>query len=413
MLNRYLKKTLHQAFAAGLTLSANDLDKSFVLSFSGFNDKLLAIFEMSMQCLKDYNEQMEESVFEAIRFGKKQGYYNRLLQSGDLSSGILKKAIISDFYSDLDIYKALETISFENFKIFMADFFRKIKTEVLVQGNMQKSEALKIVGILESKFNFEPLDETYELMDRSYQMPLGASILRIKSLMPNDDNSKIKNYYHIGPDTLRVRCLTRMIVSILDPKAFDYLRTKEQLGYSVGCRFNDYGQALGLVVSVSSQEHKHPFSEVSSKLETFMNSVATKAVEELTDEDFENLKQSRVKLLLADHSSLTAEASANWAEIKDHEHVFNRRELAAEIIKNITKAELQDFFKSFTQPNNKRLLSVQVIGSRTDEENSTQQNSDLEIEILTDKLVEDENLITNIEEFQSKLFLYPFSKFEI
>lgn len=239
--------------------------------------------------------------------------------------------------------------------------------------------------------------------------------MRIKSLLVNDDNTFSKFFYQIGPNSLQVGSLSRMLEAILNPKAYDFLRSKEQLGYSVACGLEKRGGIIGLTVYVLSQEHKHLYSTVLSKMETFMDEVARKAIEELTDEDFERQKESRIKTLLAEDLSLSSEVGQNWPEIKEQDYVFDRSEMAAKKTRSLTKADLQDFFKSFTQPDNMRRLTIQVIGNQASEGNAVEvkKNPNLNVEFISEKLNETENVIMSLEKFREKLFLYPVVKFEI
>lgn len=200
-----------------------------------------------------------------------------------------------------------------------------------------------------------------------------------------------------------------MIESVLDSKAFDYLRTKEQLGYSVGVDVVSYASVLHFRLEVSSQEDKHSFSNVIEKMDFFMNDVARKVIEELSDEEFEATRDVRVKMLTAEDLDLDNEMAHNWLEIKRFYYIFNRKEIYAKLTKSLTKVELQEFFKSFTEPDKMRKLSVQVIGSKTTEDDSVVSEKDKELDIIyiTKKLHENENLIEDVEEFQSKLFLHP------
>lgn len=227
--------------------------------------------------------------------------------------------------------------------------------------------------------------------------------------MPKDDNSNIRNFYQVAPDSPRTLCLLRLIESVLDSKAFDYLRTKEQLGYSVGVDIVSYASFLHFRLELSSQEDKHSFSDVIEKMDFFMNEVATKAIEELSDEEFETVKDARVKMLTAEDLDLDDETSRNFLEIKRFYYVFNRKEIYAKLTKALTKEELQEFFKSFTAADKMRKLSVQVIGNKTTEDSPdvVEKDKTLEIKYMTEKLHEQENLINDIESFQSQLFLHP------
>lgn len=227
--------------------------------------------------------------------------------------------------------------------------------------------------------------------------------------MLNDDNSSLKILYQIGPKTVRLVCLLRLLEGILDTKAFDYLRSREQLGYSVGVQVGSDGDILALSVFVKSQEHKHPFSEVYSKLEIFMNEIAKKVIDELTDEEFESFKEARIKMLSSEDLDLDSEIDRNWHEISGLTYMFDRVELSIKVTKSVTKADLQEFFKSFTQPNNARKLSLQIIGNQnsptTSETNLTDRQ--LDVEFMTERISDIESLITDIAAFQEKLHLYP------
>lgn len=237
----------------------------------------------------------------------------------------------------------------------------------------------------------------------------------MKSLMPNDDNSFIRNYYQVGPKSIRLTSLLRLLESILDPKAFDFLRSKEQLGYSVGVSVENNGEILGFSTYVASQEHKHSYNKVYEKLEFFMNVIAKNAIEELTDEEFDSFKEARIKMLSSEDLEIESEVAKNWNEIVRLEYFFERVEKSIEITKTFTKSDLQEFFKSFTQPENMRKLNVQVIGNQDDGGNSTIAAKDREfkVQFLTEKLSDDETVITNIEEFQSTMLLYPLVKPEV
>jgi secreted Zn-dependent insulinase-like peptidase len=147
-----------------------------------------------------------------------------------------------------------------------------------------------------------------------------------------------------------------------------------------------------------------------------MNEVAKAAIDELTDDDFERFKQTRVKALLADKKLLSLEQHFNWTEISDNEYIFNRPELAAKVTKMLTKSDLQEFFSSFTKPENMRKLSVQVIGNEVVEGNSQEidPNRELKVDIMRNKLTEDEQHVgEDIKDFQKSLVLHPIVKFKV
>jgi nardilysin len=271
LLSQYFNKAYSQQSTANLDAWFSVNDQYSKLSFSGYNDKMIEFVDLVSKDIKSFSDNMNQSNFDTFKAQQKEKFSNRILESDNLNSEYLIEIISSDYYHDLEKYQKIDGITFENLQKFVAKYFSQMKIKVLVQGNMTKDQALNAANIIKTNFAFEPLETEHELNGRSYQMPLGTHVFRARSLMPNDDNSKIKNYYEIGPETLRTRNLAEILESILKPKAFDFLRTKEQLGYSVGCDLEDNDGIIGIVIHVSSQEHKHPYREVLEKMETFMH----------------------------------------------------------------------------------------------------------------------------------------------
>lgn len=171
-----------------------------------------------------------------------------------------------------------------------------------------------------------------------------------------------------------------------------------------------HGRVIGLFIQVSSQEHKHHYSEVLQQMEKFINETASKIVEELSDEDFEDLKDARIKMLTTEDLEVESEAHRNWKEIKTLRYMFDRQAIAAKITKSLTKSDVQEIFRSTIHIEKMRKLSVQVIGNNPNGEKSIEDGKDREYDVkfISEKLSDDENIVLNLDEFQSKLMLYPF-----
>lgn len=410
-----MKKKLSEASSAGYTVSTKTTETGMQLTFDGYNEKFSQLIEIVTSFLPKSLDKADELTLNMVKEALSESFSESAQKTYNLQSDLTEKLLLKVAFTDIELFHELGNISLEGLKTFTLKFFSHLKIKILAQGNVTKNQALNAVEIIRRNLNCERVQEAWEYKKRCYQLPLGTSALRVKSLQENDDNSCIKNYYQVGRDTLRRRTMCRLIVKIVNPKAFDFLRSKEQLGYGVAGQFEEAGGILGLNVIVSSQEGKNSYKKVGLKMETFMNEIVRKAVEELTDEEFESLKESRIKTLLSDDLDLSAEIAKNWLEITEEDYVFNKYELAAKVTKELSKSELQDFFKSFTQPENKRMLSVNTIGNKHDDEsvNETTKKQKMVLEFLTDKLMNDETVITNVEDFHSDLELYPVAKFEL
>jgi secreted Zn-dependent insulinase-like peptidase len=228
-------------------------------------------------------------------------------------------------------------------------------------------------------------------------------VLRIKSLSPDNDNSKLELYIEIGKQTIIATSLAKMAEKFIKPKAFDFLRTQHQLGYSVGSTLTEENGMLGISLYVLSQEKKNKFTKVQAKIVEFIEMVLIE-IANISDEDFESLKIARIKNAETDDNSLDEECDRNWSMIHYEFYKFDQNELDAQVTAKLTKNEFIEFVNSFLSAENRRAVFVQVIGNEGDEGEA---NNEMKMEFMTEKATEDEVLITDIAEFHKNLFLYP------
>lgn len=233
--------------------------------------------------------------------------------------------------------------------------------------------------------------------------------------MADDDNSFIGCLYQIGPKNLKNYCMAKILMQFVDPKTYDYLRSKYQLGYAVGCSLDQTGDILSFYIVVLSQEHKHRFNAVQIKIDDFIHNTITTFIDDLGDEEFGKLKDAYVKELQVEVLTLDTEVSHNYNEIFEEFYLFNRRELMVEITKEITRTQFQEFFHSFIDHDKQRVLCTHVIGNEkrvvvaTDEninQSSSTSSSDINVEFITERFTE-ERVVKSVEEFKRDLFLYP------
>lgn len=405
-----LKKKLAQASSAGYSVTSANDKNGISLTFQGYNEKMSLLLDTTTKFMPKAVNETEASTLNVLKNEMKDSFYEQLRTSQGLNGDVMAKVLLDGHYPKFELYGEIDNISYEKLQSFTMEFFRALKVQVLVQGNMLKSETLNITNLVLANLDCEKLNEEIEIKSRCFEMPVGQTVLRVKSLLLNDDNSILRDFYQIGRDKLRDRCLARLVVAILNPKAYDYLRSKEQLGYGVGVQFEEKGRVIGVNVIVLSQESKHTYEEVGRKMKVFINEVAKKTIEELTDDEFQGFKDARIKLLSAEDLDLDTEIKRNWYEINDQEYKFDRNELAVKLTKSFTKAEFQEFFKTFFLSENVRKLSLQIIGDKTA---SNLIPGDVNLNYLTEKLDEEEKLVTDIKAFQRNLNLYSIGYFEM
>lgn len=193
---------------------------------------------------------------------------------------------------------------------------------------------------------------------RTHKLPIGIHYLRCASNNVNDINTLTCNYYQIGPITIKTNSLIDLLMMIAEEPLFDALRSKEQLGYDVSCCIHDNNGILGYSITVNSQETKRSAEYVDERIETFRSTLLN-IIRETGDGEFEQFKESLIKLKLTEDNNLNDEMCRNWTEITTNEYAFDRAAKEVECLKRITKSEFLDFYEKHLLECTKK-FSVQV-----------------------------------------------------
>lgn len=317
--------------------------------------------------------------------------------------------IRNDHVTEYEFYKQIDKMKFEDLENYAGKFFTQLKIKILVQGNLTKDQAMSIGQVVLINLNPGQVTDASKIESRTRKIEVGNKSIQIKSFLANDKNSNTLCYYEIGKKNIRLDCLLDLLHRVIADPLYDYLRTKEQLGYAVGCtKINTHG-ILGMIFVLLSQENKHSADVVNVRIEKFVTEDLKKIIEELSDEQFQTIKESTIKMNYVDDVSLESEVNRNWSQILTEEYIFNYRSMKAKTLTTITKTDLLEFYNTelFT-----RKLSVQVIGNATEVQAQTNDTDELKLNLITDN-ADDSSNITDIDEFKKGLFLYPVLKVQI
>jgi len=240
--------------------------------------------------------------------------------------------------------------------------------KILIQGNIVKSRAEYLKELLVNNLKPQKIND-FPNESQIYELPLGSTSIKNKSLRNNDYNAIIKNYYQAGRSDIKLECLTEILASILMEPLFDILRTHQQLGYGINCSARKNNRVMGLIITVEYQENQHSSEFIDAKIEEFLIKYQN-TLNAMSDEDFIAAKRCFISSKLTSNTDLEVEVMRNFDEIRNYEDIFNRRELEADEIENITKKEILEFYrKVLLDTATKRKLSVQITGANGANEN--------------------------------------------
>jgi len=184
----------------------------------------------------------------------------------------------------------------------------------------------------------------------------------------------------------------------MEEPVFDTLRTQEQLGYAVNMVMrNTYG-VLGITVTVNTQATKFTPQHVDERIEAFFKDFVK---DSFTEETATKAIQSLIKLKLTADVTLEQEVNRNWSEIISKEYVFDRPELLAAVL---TEISTEDMKKMLTPLLAEKKLSIQVVGYSEPSDNDKPEDDDKETVL---KYHSGEGLVAVPEEWKNKLKMNP------
>uniref|UniRef100_A0A8C4F3U4 Nardilysin a (N-arginine dibasic convertase) n=1 Tax=Dicentrarchus labrax TaxID=13489 RepID=A0A8C4F3U4_DICLA len=323
-------------------------EHGLVIKVKGFNHKLPLLFHVIIDHLADFAASPD--VFSMFAEQLKKTYFNILIKPEKLGKDVRLLILEHSRWSMVEKYQALTAgLNINELMEFSQSFRAELYAEGLVQGNFSSAVSGQA---------FSKLPAEVPVMFRVVELPLKQHICKVKSLNKGDANSEVTVYYQSGPKALREHTLMELLVMHMEEPCFDFLRTKETLGYHVYPTCRNTSGVLGFSVTVETQATKFNTELVELKIEEFLASFGEK-LNSLTEEAFNTQVIALVKLKECEDTHLGEEVDRNWAEVVTQQYVFDRLNREIEALKQMTRTELVSWFKEH-RGQNSRKLSVHV-----------------------------------------------------
>ncbi|RZF43235.1 hypothetical protein LSTR_LSTR016530 [Laodelphax striatellus] len=428
ILKQLVIEETYPALVANLNCAMKSHNKGFILKVKGYNQKLDILLEQLVKCIVSFNKDTTVELFDTIRQEMRKAYSNSCLKTETLGTELRLKLLMNPYWTSSEKHSALSSITLEDLKEFVSDFFKELYVYSLVQGNISKDKAIEIVENTKNILGYTPALQGSLPEIRVCQVPTGEKICCCEAFNKKDNNSEVINYYQIGMIGLEEQCKLQLLMMLMEEPLFDTLRTKEQLGYTVHCSLKDTSGIHGFTVSVSFQIHKHSVQHVESRISSFLASFM-EILKEMPEEEFLDTRNSLVRLKQNVDINLGEEVKRNWDEIKEKWNMFDRAKREIKQIESLTLKDIQTFLEKCIQDGaesqNMRKLSIQVealanqpqsddeqLDEQADEPNKGDGNEDFDkptvLDLILKNCSQDKDIyITDMEKIKNNMYLYP------
>ncbi|KAM9460788.1 nardilysin b isoform 1-T2 [Clarias gariepinus] len=428
MLVHNLAEPAYDADVAQLEFKLVPGDHGLVIRLKGFNHKLPLLLNLIVDYLADFTAALD--VFSMFVEQLKKAYFNILIKPERLGKDVRLQILEHSRWSVIQKYQAIsKNLSMKDLMQFVTKFKAEMFVEGLVQGNFTSDESKEFLQYFIERLQFQPLPVEPPVLFHVVDLPQKHHLCKVQSLNMGDANSEVTVYYQSGIKSLREHAMMELLVMHMEEPCFDFLRTKETLGYQVYPTCRNTSSILGFSVTVETQATKFRTDFVENKIEEFLVNFG-EMMADLSDESFQAQVTALIKLKECEDTHLGEEVERNWFEVVTQQYVFDRLSKEISALKQMTKADIVSWYMKHRGVDSKK-LSVHVVGfgqeEKNDEDDQTASNPLQKSENGTDKCssygevskltflpaspaLAGTYMITDIRAFTSSCSLYPFHK---
>ncbi|KAH8890672.1 LuxS/MPP-like metallohydrolase [Thozetella sp. PMI_491] len=351
---------LENAFAAeqaGFSYTINHGPRGFTIHVNGYNDKLRELLELLVVTIRDF--EVREDRFKIVKTDAIDTYRNKELRAPYRQVPDYTLHLVTDtdvLWEERAV--ELSSIGAEDIQHFKQVLLSQLHLEVLVHGNIDREEAKELTTMVESALDYKVFPVAEWPVRKSLILPPGSRYRFQKELSdPENANNCINYWTYLGDraDAV-VRAKTKLLGQLIGAVAFDWLRTKLQLGYVVQAyaypRYTTWGFDLVVQGQKSCQ-----FMETCAIafLKTYL-----KWLKKMSEEEFETQKRSVLTRVTEKPKNLK-EAFQSYAGTINSEHYnFQWEQQDVANLGIITKADMVDFYEHFICPSSAQSASLVV-----------------------------------------------------
>ncbi|RHZ80650.1 hypothetical protein Glove_134g40 [Diversispora epigaea] len=346
----------HDAEIAGLIYYLYDQNNGIAVSVTGYNDKATLFLDKIIQRMKNFIINPER--FLKIKEELKRTLQNRLLDSPyEIALYHINYIIHQKMWNFQEKLDVLDEINYQDVQEFYPKLFKQMFFEGVVHGNMNKSEAVNMIEIIENILGSKELSSSQLIDSRSLLLKEGKYVYFKEVKDEKEINSAIDYYIQIG-DIMdkNLRAKLALIGQIVEEPCFFQLRTQEQLGYLVWSITDKVTGSMGFRIILQSEKDT---IYLENRIEEFFNKLQ-KIIEDMSDEEYDKQKTSVINKRLEKFKNMGEESNRYWYHICSGYYEFNEVKIDVENLRQITKPEILSFFNTYIHPKSSQQKKISI-----------------------------------------------------
>ena len=347
---------INEAGIAGMGLSLG-LDEGLRLSISGFTDKQPALLATALAALRiDPSAQsLDQAVDRFVRGLENRKRELPFRQLGRTLSSLTR----TGFYDEASLLDAVAKVTPARFNAFVETVLETALVRVYLFGNYDADFAQSLASTLSSALPAQRSAATAYARERVYSPVPGQTLVKNTDLPVEDLGMML--LYAAPEASVANEAIGRVLARHLRNRAFDTLRTEEQLGYAAGgltTTLQDHPM-VGFYIQTPV---KTPV-DMLARFEAFAEEYAV-MLEELTPEQFANLKSGVLTQLTEPPTNLSDEAGPFIGDWNQERYDFSSRSEMIAAVEAVSLNAMRDYYRETVLSEAPSRILIQMRGER-------------------------------------------------
>ena len=347
---------INEAGIAGMGLSLGT-DEGIQLWVSGFTDKQPELLNAALKGLRV--NPSEQSLAQAVdRFVRSLENRKRELPVSQLG-GTLSRLVSSGYYDEASMLEVVRSLTLDEFNAFVDGLLRDTLVRIGLYGNYDAKDAERIADSVRRALPDNVMEDRPYVRGRTYAPEAGRTVV-FNSDIPVEDLGMMLLY--AAPEaTVANEAAGMVLARHIRNRAFDTLRTQEQLGYAAGgltTKLQDH-PVIGFYIQTPV---KAPAAML-KRFESFAEEYEV-MLEEMTPEQFANLKSGVLTQLTEPPTNLADEAGPFIGDWNRENYAFSTRDILIEAVKKVSLQSVRDYYRDTVLSEAPSRILIQMRGER-------------------------------------------------
>ena len=347
----------YDAEIAGLEYNLVHSSLGLGIEVHGYNDKMPVLLEKLLRCMREFEIQPDR--FQIVKERLLRGHRNHEFMVPYQQVPEYTRWLGSErTWINEDLLAEVPHITLEDVSAFYPRILNQTHIEALAHGNVHKEDARRMTNLVESILKPRILPAVQWPVRRTLILPEGSDFIYRR---PLGDPANVNNCieYYIQVDTVAdelLRAKVQLLGQLGDEKAFNQLRTKEQLGYVVFTGSRTAVTGVGYRIIIQSERSAEYLEE---RINAFLLQLG-QSIEQMPAAEFEGHRRSLIAKRLERLKNLNEEVMRFWTHISTEYFSFQQANIDAENLRTISQKDMVDFFHHYISPTSAHRAKVSV-----------------------------------------------------